>query len=231
MPTHRPTLAALLSAFGLALLAAVGPARAEPAASAPTPDWEQVATEMIQRPEFEALPLQVRLPRGMSLGGSPVEMQFQAGQCILNLRTRGNPVADLLVQQVDAPDRTLWMQTVIAHEIAHCWRWQEHQPALHQLAALTAPSADPRGAAAHLQRQLHAEESFADVAALAWVRRVAPSRYDAMLDAFQRLRGNMRLSAGPHDTRAALGRLRREGFAADLPIYAAATELLERPAR
>jgi len=195
-----------------------------------SPGWEQVAAEMIQRPEFEALPLQIRPPRGQSLGGSPVEVQIQAGQCLLNLRTRGNPAAEMLLAQAAPEDRMLWMQTVIVHEIAHCWRWQDNAPALHQLAALTSSaSTDPR-AAGQVTRQMQTEESFADVAALAWVSRVAPERLDRMLQAFQRLRGNLRLSNGPHDTRAALARVQREGFVPGLAPFQAATALLEKTA-
>ena len=43
-----------------------------------------------------------------------------------------------------------------------------------------------------------------------------------MLQAFQRLRGNLRLSNGPHDTRAALARVQREGFAPGLAPFQAA---------
>jgi hypothetical protein len=196
---------------------------------ATAPDWEQVAAEMIQRPEFEALPLQIRPPRGQSLGGSPIEMQFQAGQCLLNLRTRGNPAAERLLAQALPEDRTLWMQAVLAHEIAHCWRWQQgNDPGLQQLATLMGTASADAGAARQVQRQLGLEESFADVAALAWVATVAPQRFDAVLKAFQRLRGDLRLSSGPHDTRAALARVQREGFALGRPVFLAASELLQQ---
>lgn len=214
----------------VALLLAVALAGAAQAQTQDTPGWEQVAAEMLQRPEFEALPLQIRSPRGPSHGGSPVEMQIQAGQCQLLLRTRGHAVAELLLAHAAPEDRTLWMQTVIVHEIAHCWRWQDNAPALHQLAALTSSaSTDPR-AASQMTRQMQTEESFADVAALAWVSRVAPERLDRMLQAFQRLRGNLRLSNGPHDTRAALARVQREGFAPGLTPFQAAAALLENTA-
>lgn len=214
----------------VALLLAIALAGTAQAQTQDTPGWEQVAVEMVQRPEFEALPLQIRSPRSPSHGGSPVEMQIQAGQCQLLLRTRGNPVAELLLAHAAPEDRTLWMQTVIVHEIAHCWRWQDNAPALHQLAALTSSaSTDPR-AASQMTRQMQTEESFADVAALAWVARAAPERLDRMLQAFQRLRGNLRLSNGPHDTRAALARVQREGFAPGLAPFQAAAALLEKTA-
>ena len=231
---RQTLLSTVLPLFALLLtMALAGPAHAQPPAPMPTqdaPSWEQVAAEMVQRPEFEALPLQIRPPRGQSLGGSPVEVQIQAGQCLLNLRTRGNPAAEMLLAQAAQEDRTLWMQTVIVHEIAHCWRWQDNASALHQLASLTSSaSTDPR-AASQVTRQMQAEESFADVAALAWVARMAPERLDRMLQAFQRLRGNLRLSNGPHDTRAALVRVQREGFAPGLAPFQAATALLEKTA-
>jgi hypothetical protein len=56
-----------------------------------------------------------------------------------------------LLAQALPEDRTLWMQAVLVHEIAHCWRWQQgHDPSLQ------APAQ---------------EEAFADVAALRQVQR------------------------------------------------------------
>ena len=198
-----PSSALLLSLL-LSLLLWLLPVR--PAAAQ---DWEQVAAGMLQRPEFETLPLQILPPRGQSLGGSPVEMQFQSGQCLLKLRTRGNPVAEWLLAQALPEDRTLWMQTVLVHEIAHCWRWQQgHDPSLQ------APAQ---------------EEAFADVAALAWVAGVAPQRFEAMLQAFLRLRSDQRLSFGHHDTRAALRQVQRQGVATDRPAFLSASALLQAP--
>jgi hypothetical protein len=205
------------------------PARAQTLAE---PDWEQVATEMLQRPEFEALPLQIQPPRSHSLGGSPIEMQFQSGQCLLKLRTRGNPVAGWLLALAQPEDRTLWMQAVLVHEIAHCWRWQQgHDPGLQQLATLMAsPSARTDAAVARqVQRQLGQEESFADVVALAWVAGAAPQRFEAILQAFLRLRGDPRLSAGPHDTRAALLRVQREGIPTGRSVFGVASALVQAP--
>lgn len=223
---HSP-LRHLATALLSLLIAA--PAIAQNAApAAPDADWEQVAGEMIQRPEFEALPLQVRSVRGQAFGGSPVEMQFQAGQCVLTLRTRGNPAASLLLAQAAPEDRTLWMQTVIAHEIAHCWRWQEDPPALQQLAALTSGPDHGTRQGEQAIRQLRHEESFADAAALAWVRRVAPQRLGAVLGAFDRLRGNSKFSSGGHDTRGVLGLIREQGIPEGAPVFAAASALVAR---
>lgn len=229
---RQTLLSSVLPVVALLLAVALaGTAQAQtPQPTQDAPGWEQVAAEMIQRPEFAALPLQIRTPRGQSLGGSPVEMQIQAGQCQLLLRTRGHAVAELLLAQAAPEDRTLWMQTVIVHEIAHCWRWQDNAPALHQLAALTSSASTNPRAASQVTRQMQTEESFADVAALAWVAQVAPERLDRMLQAFQRLRGNLRLSNGPHDTRAVLARVQREGFAPGLAPFQAAAALLEKTA-
>lgn len=211
----------LLLAVLLAVLLAA-PVQAQTA-----PSWEQVATEMVQRPEFAALPLQIQVQRERPGRGSPAEMQLQSGQCILHLRTRDNPLADILLTQAAPEDRTLWLQAVIAHEFAHCWRWQGDDPAMQQLVALMGTAGTDARAARQVQRQLGREESFADVAALAWVAQAAPQRLGAILTAFQRLRGNTRLSTGPHDTRAALDRVQREGFTAHLPLFLAAEALLD----
>jgi hypothetical protein len=201
-------------------------APATPSADA-TADWEAVARGLLARPEFEALPLQVRPPPAHASGGSPIEMQLQAGECLLHLRTRGHPLAKLLLGMAGQQERLWWMRVVLVHEIAHCWRWQEHGPDLLQMVALTSQAeADPR-AVRQAARQHQREEAFADVAALAWVQRVAPTQFGAMLDAFQRLRSDPRLSSGPHDTRLALERLRRDGVPTGLAPFQAASVLLE----
>lgn len=211
------------------LVGASGAARASSVTGTPEvhDDWETVAREMILRPEFEALPLQIRRVPARASGGSPIEVQVQSGQCLLQLRTLGHPLVPLLLAKAAPQDRLLWMQTVIVHEIAHCWRWQDDTSALHQLAHLTSHAGtDPR-AARQAARQRQREEAFADVAALAWVWRVAPTQFGSMLEAFQRLRSDLRLSVGPHDTRLALERVRREGFALGLAPFDAARALLD----
>lgn len=202
------------------LVGGSGAARAAPGAEAT--DWEVVATDLLRQPGFKALPIRI----ATSTGRAPAEMQIGGGRCVLHLRTRGNPVAELLLRQADPEDRRVWMQAILVHEIAHCWRWQGQDAALQQFAALI-------GTASHDARQLDAvhqrmrdEESFADVAALAWVAQAAPDRFDAMLGAFERLRGNVTLSAGAHDTRAALDRVRREGFVSGQAPFDAARALL-----
>ncbi|MBP8270303.1 MAG: hypothetical protein KAX42_00375 [Sphaerotilus sp.] len=209
----------LLSTLWLAVLLAM-PAAAQ--------DWEQVAAELLQRPEFKALPLQIRTTRVQSLGGSPIEVELQTGLCMLHLRTRGHPATTQLLALAPRQDHTLWMQAILVHEIAHCWRWQEDAPALQKLAALTShPQADPR-TVRQAVRQHQREEAFADVAALAWVQRVAPEHFQSLLDTFQRLRSDLRLSVGAHDTRLALERVRRVGFPPGVPPFQAASMLLER---
>lgn len=196
--------------------------------AAPAPDWYQVATDMLQRPEFAYLPLELKLIQGVPLGGSPVEMRLQTDRCTLQLRTRRNPVAEVLLAQAAPQDRTLWMQAVIVHEIAHCWRSREDDFALERLAALTssASTADATQSA-RIRRALQIEESFADVAALAWIQQAAPERLENLLAVFERLRNHPSLSSGAHDTRAALARVRRGELPPDQPFFTAARALID----
>lgn len=207
------------------LVGGSGEARAAPGAEAT--DWEVVAADLLRQPGFKALPIRI----ATSTGRAPAEMQVGGGRCVLHLRTRGNPVAELLLRQADPEDRGVWMQAILVHEIAHCWRWQGQDAALQQFAALI-------GTAGHDARQLDAvhqrmrdEESFADVAAMAWVAQTAPVQFEAVLGAFERLRGSATLSAGAHDTRAALDRVRREGFAPGQAPFDAAQTLLAGTSR
>jgi hypothetical protein len=216
---HLPSI---LTIWFLLCLLVGGSDAAQAAPGTEATDWEVVAADLLRQPGFKALPIRIET----STGRTPAEMQIGGGRCVLHLRTRGNPVAELLLRQADPEDRRVWMQAILVHEIAHCWRWQGQDAALRQFAALI-------GTAGHDARQLDAvhqrmrdEESFADVAALAWVAQVAPEHFEAMLGAFGRLRGNATLSAGAHDTRAALDRVQREGLAPGKAPFDAARVLL-----
>lgn len=215
----------------LALLPVLWLPMAPPAAAqTQAQDWATLAAELLQRPEFEALPLELRLESAGSTGGSPIEVALQPGLCVLHLRTQGHPATARLLALAAPDDRTLWMQAILVHEIAHCWRAQEDPPAMERLAALAALAGTPEARTQAIRQARHQrqrEEAFADVAALAWVQRVAPARFARLLDGFQRLRGDLRLSGGPHDTRLALERLRRDGLAPGLAPFPAASALLQ----
>lgn len=202
------------------LVGGSGAARAAPGAEAT--DWEVVAADLLRQPGFKALPIRIVT----STGHAPAEMQIGGGRCVLHLRTRGNPVAELLLRQAAPEDRRVWMQAILVHEIAHCWRWQGQDAALQQFAALIGTAGRDSRRLDEVHQRMRDEETFADVAALAWVAQAAPAQFDAVLGAFERLRGNVTLSAGAHDTRAALDRVRREGFAPGLAPFDAARALL-----
>jgi hypothetical protein len=174
------------------LVSGSGPARAAP--STETLNWRAIAGDLVRQPAFTALPLRI----ATGAGPAPAEMQIGGGRCVLHLRTRDNPVARLLLRQAAPGDRRIWMQAILVHEIAHCWRWQGQDAALLQFAALI-------GTAGHDTRRLD--------------------------EVHQRLRGDVTLSAGAHDTRAALDRVRREGFAPGLLPFDAARALLADPGR
>lgn len=227
--TH--TVWCLLSVLAV-LVGGSGIARAAPpddlststhtATSAPPADWHGLAAEMVLWPEFAGLALRTLVSRGHA----PVEMEIRAEGCVLHLRAHGHPVADLLLRQVAPDDRRLWMQAIVVHEIAHCWRWQGQGAALQQFAALIGTAGRDTRRLDEVHQRMRTEETFADVAALAWVWQVAPARFGAMLNAFERLRSHPALSAGTHDTRAALDRVRRQGFAAAPSPFEAARALL-----
>lgn len=219
MHMHMPRF---LAVWCLLCLLVGGSGAVRAASAADRADWATVATELVRRPEFAALPLRI----APGTGSTPAAMQVSAGGCVLRLRTHGNPVAKVLQRQAAPEDGRLWMQAILVHEIAHCWRWQGQAAALQQFAALIDTAGRDARRLSEVHQRLRDEETFADVAALAWVAQVAPDRLDAMVGTFQRLRGNVTLSAGAHDTRTALDRVQREGFAAGLSPFDAARGLL-----
>jgi hypothetical protein len=216
----RPPLVLAVWCLLCLLVGGAGAARAAPGTEAPA--WERTAAALVRQPGFAALPIRIVT----STGHAPAEMQVGGGRCVLHLRTRGNPVADVLLRQAAAEDRRVWMQAILVHEIAHCWRWQGQDAALQQFAALIGTAGRDARRLDEVQQRLRDEETFADVAALAWVAQAAPAQFEAVLGAFERLRGDATLSAGAHDTRAALDRVRREGFAPGQAPFDAARALL-----
>ncbi|MEX8493845.1 hypothetical protein [Sphaerotilus sp.] len=215
-------LSPVLAVWLLLCLLVSGSGAAWAAADAEAPRWEEIAARLVRQPGFAALP--IRITTGT--GHAPAEMQVGGGRCMLHLHTRGNPVADVLLRQAAPEDRRVWVQAILVHEIAHCWRWQGQDAALQQFAALIGTAGRDTRRLDEVHQRLRDEETFADVAALAWVAQAAPGQFDAMLGAFERLRGNATLSAGTHDTRAALDRVRREGFAPGRAPFDAARTLL-----
>lgn len=199
----------ILKALLFAALAALSSGAAS--AKEAVDPWPAVVREVIALQEFAALPVAVEVS-SKAYQGSPLSLEWRSGRCVLLVRTRGNLGARALVELVAPPSRRLFMQAVVVHELAHCYRTQDKPEMLAALFSLAERAQGNVELTPQLEQEVQREETFADVAALAWAERADESRYPDVLQAFERLREDSRFAGRQHDTRLALRRIRRFGM-------------------
>ncbi len=217
-----------LVALALAALLTCGAA----CARAPVDPWPTVVRGVVARAEFQALPLSVEVS-AKAQQGSPLSMEWREGRCVLLVRTHRNPQAQALLELAAPSARTLFMQAVAVHELAHCYRTQDKPELLAALFSLAERAERQSDLTPQLEQDIRREETFADVAALAWAEREDEARYPDVLSAFERLREDPRFTGPRHDTRLALARIRRFGMLYGETAFDAADTTLAalRPAR
>ncbi len=196
--------------------------------------WVQAARTVLAQPDFQGLPVKLKvLTRRVS--ESPASLRIhEDGRCTLMLQHKVNATqAEQLAALAPTAVRDVFLQAVIAHELAHCWRQQDAPERMSQVFTLLARAEREPALMPSALHARHQEETFSDVAALAWVERQYPSQYAQVLDVFVRLRSDVRYSGDSHDTRAALDRIVRHGMLyGDTPFHAAdATLAALRPGK
>ncbi len=181
------------------------------AAGALTPlesHWLDAASPVLQYAADHNLPIDVIVHPDDRPGDAPVAMGVEAGRCKLVMSMRGNPLADRMLDGVPAALTDDMIQAMAAHELAHCWRYQ--QGVWHALPAgfsdvePTAIAGDTP-ASAELRRQMaltRREEAFADLAGLAWIAREHPADYAQVYRWFEHVRADQPASGSYHDTHA-----------------------------
>ena len=167
--------------------------------------WLKAAAPVLAYSQRIKLPIDIIVQPVARANDVPMAMGFVDGRCKLVLSMRGNPDAEKVLDQVPDAQRTVLMEAMAAHEVAHCWRYA--QGAWHAL-----PAGFEQGAAQGADEQLlqRREEGFADLVALAWTRRQHPDHYDQVYAWLATLRNEQTAPGGSHDTRAWV-RLARDG--------------------
>jgi hypothetical protein len=108
----------------------------------------------------------------------PLALGYQDGRCKLVPRCAAIRIAKMLAG-VPAEQHGWMIETMVAHEIGHCWRYV--QGAWHSLPAGFEQAASAPELALQETRR---EEGYADLVALAWTAQRQPQRYGrAGLDA------------------------------------------------
>lgn len=168
--------------------------------------WLKAASPVLAYAQTIKLPIDIIVQPEARATDVPLAMGFMNGRCKLVLSMRGNPDAEKVLEQVPAEQHRVLMEAMVAHEVGHCWRYA--QGAWHKLPAGFLESGEESAADPSLlvesrkMRENRREEGFADLVALAWVKRHHPQRYAQVYDWLRALRDQVEVPGSGHDTRA-----------------------------
>ncbi len=152
------------------------------------------------------LPIDITVQPQPRAGDVPLAMGFDKGRCKLVMTLRNNPDAETVLAGIPEAQQGALIEAMAAHEIAHCWRYV--QGVWHALPAGFVEVGDERAkdasllAAAKAMRETRREEGFADLAALAWIKRSKPDAYVQVYGWLAGLRDKVAVPRSGHDTRA-----------------------------
>ncbi len=169
--------------------------------------WLDAATPVLDFARDQGLPIDVVVVHDRNAGDVPLSMGVRQRRCKLVLAVRGDTEAEATLEGIPLDRHALLIEAMTAHEIAHCWRYV--QGVWHTLPAGFTDAVDMLGAidSAELRarknemRATRREEGFADLVALAWIRREHPESYADVHTWLERVRHDQPLSGSFHDTR------------------------------
>ncbi|MFC0253265.1 hypothetical protein [Massilia consociata] len=189
--------------------------------------WLSAAGPVLAYAQQLKLPLDITVQPQPRPNDVPLAMGFDKGRCKLVMTLRNNPDAETVLAGIPEAEQDALIETMAAHEIAHCWRYA--QGAWHVLPAGFVEvgeesAADPALlAASRAMRETRREEGFADLAALAWMQHSKPAEYARVYRWLAGVRDKVAVPRSSHDTRAWV-RLAGDGArfgAADTPFEGA----------
>jgi hypothetical protein len=190
--------------------------------------WLGAAYPVLDYARGVQLPIDIIVQPKARPNDVPLAMGFDGGRCKLVVSLRGNPDAEKVLAGVALAQQGELIEAMAAHEIAHCWRYV--QGVWHALPAGFVEVGDETAAdpsllaASKAMREMRREEGYADLVALAWIRRSHPDDYARVHAWLDQVRSAQPVARSGHDTRVWV-RLAADGQrfgAADQPFEDAA---------
>jgi hypothetical protein len=179
--------------------------------------WLKAGAPVLAYAKQLKLPIDIVVQPQAQPGAVPLAMGFDGGRCKLVLTMRDNPAAEQVLASVPSDQRGLMIEAMTAHEIGHCWRyaqgsWHSVPSGFQQQSASASLPPDIQ----KLSEELGAtrlEEAYADLVALAWIKRSRPGEYAQVYGWLHQVRDAQPASHVSHDTLAWLA------LAADSTVF------------
>jgi hypothetical protein len=197
--------AAALCAASLAASSAADAAAHAAELTALEKRWLSAAYPVLEYARSLPLPIDIVVQPQAGPNDVALAMGFADGRCKLVVSLRGNPDAEKVLDGVEPDAQGLLIETMAAHEIAHCWRyaqgvWHALPAGFVEVGEETA--ADPSLlAASKAMREMRREEGYADLVALAWIRSRHPADYARVYGWLDKVRAVQPVARNGHDTR------------------------------
>jgi hypothetical protein len=212
-------------ALGAVLALANGAAQAAEL-TATERQWLEAAVPVLQFARELGLPLDILVQPQPTPGETPMGMAFIDGRCKLVLSMRGNPEAQATLDRIDPGLVDVVIESIAAHELAHCWRhleraWGSVPEGLGDERWRRHVSDEQADLLSDMWRTRR-EEAYADLVGLAWTLKHHPSRYEEVHAWLARFRARQAVDTGPHDTR------RWVQLARDRQAFGAASSIFEQ---
>lgn len=203
-------------------LASAGGLRAAPLTAQET-RWLDAVSPVRAYAQELGLPLDIVVQPQEASGTPPLAMAYVDGHCKLVFSMRGNAAVDEALAGLDGDFAGLAIETMAAHELAHCWRYTRGDWHVWP-AGFSIPGGEPgslmaRHAAMGATRR---EEGYADLVALGYVARQHPAAYRRVHAWLTGVRADQPVEGAHHDTRVWVK------LAADPVVWAAPAGLFER---
>lgn len=189
--------------------------------------WLRASSPVLAYSQQIKLPIDIIVQPKPRVGDVPLAMGFDGGRCKLVLSLRDNPDAEAVLDGVPDAARGELIEAMAAHEVAHCWRHVQGGWNVLPAGFVDAGAAHGADPASTALRQMRSEEGYADLAALAWIRRNRPDHYRRVHAWLAAVRAEVKAPGSGHDTRAWV-RLAQDGtrfgdaaapFEAALPLW------------
>jgi len=178
--------------------------------------WLRAGWPVLEYAESQQLPIDIVVQPQAKADDLPIAMGVGEGRCQLVISMRGNPNAEDTLKGVATEDTGFVIEAMMAHEVAHCWRYMHG--VWHTLPAgfierpVTADNDYKISQIRQQMRDTRREEGFADLVGLAWIRGAHPEHYAQVYSWFERIRKDQPVAGGHHDTRVWI-QLARDGNA------------------